>query len=210
MATPKKSPNKATKAKTTQPNSTKTTVKQPEASPNGSRRTIFIVVATLAALFVFGYFGLGLNPFETEDSDGSQQGNDKVVTTTDKNKTDTKDKEGNADKPGATDAVQLSADQTKETVATESDEAYNYQAGTGESFTTLARRAIAQADSGLSAAERVAAETKLAQDANAELLETGQDVELAKSDVKAAIDWAKSLSDDAKAAWQPYADQVAW
>jgi len=74
----------------------------------------------------------------------------------------------------------------------------------------LARKAIAKADSNLSHAERVAAETKLTQDADASYLEIGQAVTIAKSDVKSAVTWAKALSDEQKAAWQYYADQIAW
>lgn len=96
------------------------------------------------------------------------------------------------------------------TTVSETDEAFTYTVGDGESYTTVARRAIASTDGKLTTVERVAAETKLTTDAGAELLDVGQSVELSKDTVRAAIDWAKDLNDEEKAAWQPYADSVAW
>lgn len=117
-----------------------------------------------------------------------------------------------ADENGA-DADQQPAaagDQAVETTVDETDDGYAYTVGTGESYTTMARRAVASVDGNLSPAERVAAETKLTQDAGGEWLNAGQDLSLTKDTVRAAVDWAKGLSDGEKAAWQPYADLVAW
>jgi hypothetical protein len=96
------------------------------------------------------------------------------------------------------------------TTVTETDTEYNYTVGFGESYTTVARQAIASMDSELNPAERVAAETKIVSDAGAEWLNAGQSLVLSKETVRSAVDWAKSLSDDEKAAWQPYANLVAW
>lgn len=92
----------------------------------------------------------------------------------------------------------------------ETDKAYAYTVGEGDSYTTLARRAVAALDDKLTPAERVAAETKLTNDAQMAELAVGQQVELTKDSVRAAIDWAKKLDDGQKAAWQPYADMIAW
>ncbi len=85
---------------------------------------------------------------------------------------------------------------------------FSYTAAAGDSYTVLARQAVAVLASGLSPAERVAAETKLTQDAGEPYLEIGQVVEFDQATVQAAVDWAKNLSQAEKAAWQPYADLV--
>lgn len=105
---------------------------------------------------------------------------------------------------------QAEGEQSTETSVRESDTAYDYTVGSGESYTTMARRAVASADDQLSPAERVAAETKLVQDSGATALNLGQELSLSKADVEAAVKWAKGLSAEQKAAWQPYADLVAW
>lgn len=89
------------------------------------------------------------------------------------------------------------------------DDDYTYTAKDGDSYTVLARQAVAaMAGSNLSAAQRIAAETKLTQDAGAPDLAVGQLVVLDKSTVQAAIDWADSLAPDDEAAWQVYVDNV--
>ena len=90
------------------------------------------------------------------------------------------------------------------------DESYDYKAGEGDSYTSLARRAVSTVNSQLSPVERVAAETRLAQAAGAEMLAVGQKVAFDKATVEAAVKWAQSLSAEEKATWQPYADMVAW
>ena len=100
-----------------------------------------------------------------------------------------------------------------ENVTTSLDEttaAYEYVAGTGESYTALARRSVAKLDAKLTLAERVAAETKLSEEAGMPSLEIGQRVSLKKDDISAALKWAKGLTAEEKAAWQYYADQVSW
>lgn len=100
-----------------------------------------------------------------------------------------------------------------ENVTTSLDEttaAYEYVAGTGESYTALARQAVAKLDAKLTPAERVAAETKLSEEAGMPYLEIGQRVSMKKEAVGAAVKWAKSLTTQEKASWQYYADQVSW
>ena len=99
---------------------------------------------------------------------------------------------------------------TDPTKGQETDQTFTYVAQGGESYTTLARRAVAAIDAGLTPAERVAAETKLTAEANAEWLNEGQAVTLRKDAVRAAVTWAKGLNAEQKAVWQPYADLIAW
>lgn len=96
------------------------------------------------------------------------------------------------------------------TTVTETDEAYEYVAGAGESLTVIARQAVAQLDGSLSSAQRVAAETRLAQQAGGQLLDISQNVAISKESVSQAVEWAKSLTEEQQLAWQPYADLVAW
>lgn len=101
-------------------------------------------------------------------------------------------------------------DRSKDEVADAGElvDSYTYTAVAGDSYTQLARQAVAALAGDATTVERVAAETKLAQDAGAPLLEIGQQVELSKSTIQAAIDWAVALNDAEKNAWQPYADMV--
>ena len=96
------------------------------------------------------------------------------------------------------------------TASNENDSAFDYVAGTGESYSALARAAIAKTDNTLTHAERVAAETKMTQDAGVPYLEIAERITINKSVVNEAIAWAKSLTPDQQAAWQPYADMIAW
>lgn len=115
-------------------------------------------------------------------------------------------------KESENDSKQEQADDESKSDEKKADEnsqsVYSYTAAAGDSYTVLARQAVAVAGSDLTAAERVAAETKLTQDAGEPYLEVGQSVRLEKDTVTAAVEWAKSLSEAEKAAWQPYADMV--
>lgn len=85
-------------------------------------------------------------------------------------------------------------------------------AAAGDSYTTLARAAIAKASerskTTLNAAQKVAAETYLSEAAGFPALEIGQDISLPASAVDAAIAKAAALSAADQAAWQTYADDV--
>ncbi len=152
---------------------------------------LLVVLAVIVLVFGLSFYA----------DDGESDVADTQSTSTDEGAAANDDEAADDSEP-----TSASADTTVE----ETDESYQYVAGNGESFTALARRSIAATDASLSTAERVAAETKLAQDADAGLLAVGEAVRLDKSTVQAAIDWASSLSADQKAAWQPYADLVAW
>lgn len=188
--------------KATKPTATKTKVRRVESDEEagGSLLRGIIVIA----LVILGLFMI-YNTFARDTVEDA-------VVTDKESKTEDAKKDDKADKSdkekAAHDATQPGA--VPSTTVNETDTAYEYTAGEGESYTTLARRAVTSVASGLTPAERVAAETKLAQDAGAEWLNAGQDLSLTKDAVRKAVDWAKGLSDEQKAAWQPYADLVAW
>ena len=171
------------------------------------RRTWFIL-AVLLVIIVGGYYWSvsGNQPDEPakEQATTSDQQEDKAKEAPDKVSAD--------DRQAAIREAAAAAQrgEPSETLAAEGDKAFTYVAGSGESYTGLARRAIASSNDKLSPAERIAAETKLTQDAGDQALAAGQEVTLSKSAVEAAVEWAQSLTEDQKAAWQPYADLVAW
>lgn len=111
-----------------------------------------------------------------------------------------------------TDSQQAEADEPADSEDKSSGDAaedrYTHTAVAGDSYTMVARQVVAALGGELSPAQRVAAETKLTQDAGEPFLEVGQVVELDKEVVQATIDWAGSLSPAEEAAWQPYADMV--
>ncbi len=181
-------------ARKDEPSTTQTS----EASPF---RSLLIVLALLALLF--GAYYLVTRSNDIQDNAATEQTTGETA-----DEAEPKDEESTAQ----TDDQQTdtSQNQVTETTVEETDDAYSYVAGQGESFTGVARRAVAALNSELSTAERVAAETKLSQDAGAKLLDVGQSIKLDKSTVEAAVKWAKGLSVEQKAAWQPYADLVAW
>lgn len=173
-----------------------------------------LILAGLLVIILGGYYLLGSGSQSDEST---------------KNQPTTSEQEGDDSEGGeAEDAAQgeVSADdqqaaareaeaaaqrgEVSQTLAAEGDAEFTYVVGSGESYTGLARQAVTATNAELSPVERIAAETKLAQDAGAEMLAAGQEVTLAKSTVKAAVEWAQSLSDEQKAAWQPYADMVVW
>lgn len=168
-----------------------------ETDANGSRMATWVIMLLLLLGLVVIVFGLTMNGDDEETAS---------VESTESSSTEEADETADTESAENNEPASASPDTTVE----ETDSTYQYVAGSGESFTALARRSIAAMDGSLSTAERVAAETKLAQDADAAYLEVGQAVRLDKETIAAAIDWAKNLSAEQKAAWQPYADLVAW
>ena len=87
-----------------------------------------------------------------------------------------------------------------------------YTARAGDSYTVLARKAVQayakDAGTNVSRAQIIAAETFLTQDANAPLLEIGQNVTLDKSVVSKAVKSAQALTSSELAAWQVYVPYV--
>lgn len=172
-------------------------VKTDETSP--VIRNVIIVVLLLLGLYLLINFISGKKDQDSGDKAGKEESS-KVEDSKD----DAKNSGTTKNEKAATGNLPAG------TTVSETDKAYTYTVGEGESYTTLARRAVAGIGGSLTPAERVAAETKLTTDAGADWLNVGQSVVLDKATVRAAVDWAKGLSSEEKAAWQPYADLVAW
>lgn len=186
------------KKKTTKSASAETRTRRVEVEPSNNDsliRKIIIIVLVLIGLYLLLNFVSGW-----QDDKGEKAADDKGSSEVEKS--DEADKKDNTDTK--TEA------EPNGTSSSETDTEFSYVVGEGESYTTMARRAVASIDGTLSTAERVAAETRLTTDANAQWLNRGQDLTLSKDTVRAAVDWAKSLSAEQKAAWQPYADLIAW
>lgn len=94
--------------------------------------------------------------------------------------------------------------------AKDSANTYNYTAAAGDSYSLLARQAIddyaTNTTTGLTNAQRVAAESTIVSDAGFPELRVGQAVSFYGDDVKAAVEASKQLSAAQLALWQPYAD----
>lgn len=192
--------------KTTKPTKSvaaETKVRRVEADENNQgspiRGLIIIALLILGLLLIY-------NAFARDVADEAAVTDEQSKTEAANKDSEKKDDEKKDDKV----ADQAQPSSVSATTVKETDKAYEYVVGEGESYTTLARRAVASVDSKLTTAERVAAETKLSQDAGGEWLNAGQDLALTKEKVRAAVDWAKGLSEQDKAAWQPWADLVAW
>lgn len=181
-------------AKSNQSVAAETKVRRVEA--DGDDRSALIRGIIVIAVLILGLF-LIYSAFA-----GDQSG-DEAAVTDEESKTEDDEEAKDTDEPKAEES-------TNGTTVTETDQGYDFVVGEGESYTTMARRAIASADDSLTTAQRVAAETKLAQDAGAEWLNLGQELSLTKENINAAVEWAKGLTDEQQAAWQPYADLVAW
>ena len=93
-----------------------------------------------------------------------------------------------------------------ETAASTKD--FTATAVAGDSYTGMARQAVAKADGGLSAAQKVAAETFLAEAAGFPRLEIGQAVTIKASDIAQAVARAKALTASELAAWEYWANEV--
>lgn len=185
--------------------------KQVKAEPeveekSSSKKTIAIIIGILIVLAGIAYYAS-----TTRDAEDSTAQSTQTTTETEDQSSKNEQAQSEADDAAIEKAKEDAASGNPvETVVVESDSEYRYVAGSGDSYTVLARQAIEKSGSDLTDAERVAAETKLTQDAGAPYLDIGQDVTIKKSVVSAAVSWAKSLSSEQKSAWQYYADQVAW
>jgi hypothetical protein len=94
----------------------------------------------------------------------------------------------------------------------EAKEAYRFVAQSGDSYTKMARKATQiygiEKQVELSGAQIVFVETNLAQAAGSPELTLGEEVSIDKDMVGVWVDKAKNLSDEEKARWQKYADNV--
>ena len=104
--------------------------------------------------------------------------------------------------------VATSSTSTSKDEAAVSTTDFTATAVAGDSYTGMARQAVAKADGGLSAAQKVAAETFLAEAAGFPRLEIGQAVTIKASDVAQAVTRAKALTASELAAWEYWAGMV--
>ncbi len=110
-----------------------------------------------------------------------------------------------------TETAQAPAPQAPQAPAA-TEEAYNYVAQSGDSYTLMARKAVQtygiNANVNLSPAQIIFAETMLAQEASSPMLTLGEKVTVKQSTVKNWVEKANALSPEAKTAWGAYANGV--
>jgi hypothetical protein len=91
-------------------------------------------------------------------------------------------------------------------------EAFNFTAQPGDSYTKMARKATQiygiDTQTELSGAQIVFVETNVTIEAGSPELNVGEEVSINKSTVESWVNKAKELTDEQKANWQVYADQV--
>ena len=81
----------------------------------------------------------------------------------------------------------------------------------GDSDATIVRRAINEhGGSGLNPAQKIAAETKLAEQAGWPEVDTGQTIKIDSAVLSQAISLARSMTADEQQSWQAYADGIIW
>lgn len=88
---------------------------------------------------------------------------------------------------------------------------YTYAVQDGDSYATIVRRAISEhGGSGLNPAQKIAAETKLAEQAGWPEVDTGQTIKIDSAVLSQAVSLARSMTADEQQSWQAYADGVIW
>lgn len=120
-----------------------------------------------------------------------------------------------ANKPSSTNKPEITvADDKQDSSKTsgKTPKQYDFTAQSGDSYTLFARHAIqgyAKAQGlKLKAAQIIAAETTLAQDAGSPFLDVGQKVSLKTTAVHAAVAKAQALNAEELAAWETYVPYV--
>lgn len=103
---------------------------------------------------------------------------------------------------------------TEKTTSSKGVTSCTYTAPASSSYTQFARQCVATYSKNqsitLSNAQRVAAETHLSQQANAPQLTINQQLTIEVQTVADSVKRAQSLNVIEQAAWQPYADTIAW
>lgn len=91
---------------------------------------------------------------------------------------------------------------------------FTAQVAAGDSYTAIARSAVAKELSAqkksFTPAQNVAAETFIAEAAGFPEVEVGQTITISAATLTSAINRAAALTVTSQAAWQPYADTVVW
>lgn len=90
-------------------------------------------------------------------------------------------------------------------------DSYTYVVQEGDSYSIIARRAISEhGGSSLNAAEKIAAESKLVEQAGWPEVDAGQSVKIDSAALSQAINSARSMTADEQQMWQSYADDIVW
>ena len=88
---------------------------------------------------------------------------------------------------------------------------YTYVVQDDDSYAKIVRRAISEhGGSGLNPAQKIAAETKLAEQAGWPEVDTGQTIKIDSAVLSQAVSLARSMTADEQQSWQAYADGVIW
>lgn len=88
---------------------------------------------------------------------------------------------------------------------------YTYTVQEGDSYSIIARRAISEhGGSSLNAAQKIAAEAKLIEQAGWPEVDAGQSVKIDSTALSQAISSARSMTADEQQMWQSYADDIVW
>jgi hypothetical protein len=188
------------------------------APQSTTRSSLIIIAAMIIALIAGGYYIQDNEVVEDAEPETSQQSpstdedasGDSSTEAEAQTSADDSDATDEESESGAADASENAPAATSSDADSNESGSYSYTAVSGDSYTTLARKAIADYDASLTHAERVAAETKLVAGSGTGHLAIGHVVTMQKSAVASAVSWAKNLSASEKAAWQYYADQIAW
>lgn len=123
--------------------------------------------------------------------------NNKVNDTEKKNTADAKDKSQSTQQPANVPKTKPSS--------------YTYTVQDGDSYSTIIRRAISEhGGSSLNAAQKIAAEAKLVEQAGWPEVDAGQSVKVDSTALSQAISSARSMTADEQQMWQSYADDIAW
>lgn len=165
-------------------------------------RAALAVVAIIAGLLVSGVV-INQNEMQQE-----QQKNETAQNEADNKDAKKSDKNVDKDAKDASKEDKAATNEDNESEMTQTDDAVNFTVAAGESYTTLARKAVQAHDAELSKARVIAAETFLAQGAGEPAVDVGQEVEMKQSDIEAAVKKAKNLSDADIAAWRAYVPYV--
>lgn len=88
---------------------------------------------------------------------------------------------------------------------------YTYIAQSGDSYTTIVRRAINEhGGSNLNSAQKIAAETKFIELTGQMEVDIAQNVTINNTMLSRAIEFARTISPDEQKVWQVYADSIIW
>lgn len=128
-------------------------------------------------------------------TDNNTAQNGKADTTEKKNTTDDQSKNSQppADKPKS------------------QSSGYTYTVQDGDSYSTVIRRAISEhGGASLNAAQKIAAETKLVEQAGWPEVDAGQSVKIDSTALSQAVSSARAMTADEQQSWQAYADDIVW